>query len=204
MIKSLFSFLKYFFFIICKFFFTEHFLLIKEKIGVEFLLVNSKEHTAFEILIQMLILGEDHRFKKHIGFDCIGILRAIKNRLLYNRIEGASTVEQQLVRVLTGDYERTITRKIREIFLATTLSFFVPRNFIPIIYLKIAYFGYGMKGIYQAGIALYGIRKIDIAMSAALIARLKYPEPKIYCAKRRLKIENRTTHLLNLYNKQYK
>ena len=45
-------------------------------------------------LINFLIVAEDHRYKYHIGFDVIAILRALIKNLIYNTHEGASTIEQ--------------------------------------------------------------------------------------------------------------
>lgn len=156
-----------------------------------------------ELLKNILISGEDHRFRYHMGFDIIAIIRAIKNRLLYKKIEGASTIEQQLVRVITNNFERSFKRKIKEILLATTLRYIIPRKFIPIVYLQIAYYGTNMIGLKAA------LKKLDIPSSenlseenaAELIARIKYPEPKNSSSKRTEQIRIRKTHLLKLYQK---
>lgn len=76
------------------------------------------ETSTGQILIDFLILAEDHRNKYHIGVDVIAICRAIYRRLRFSVKEGASTIEQQLVRVVTGDYRDSISRKIKEIMLA--------------------------------------------------------------------------------------
>jgi membrane carboxypeptidase/penicillin-binding protein len=156
-----------------------------------------------KILIDILVSGEDHRFKYHIGFDLIAIARAIKNRIIYNKIEGASTIEQQLVRVLTNDYEKTIIRKVREILLSTTLSDLVPRNQIPLIYLNIAYYGANMNGLNQALKRLNTKNQtvINEDLAAEIISRIKYPEPKAYNETRNKQISRRKIHLLGLYKK---
>ena len=154
-------------------------------------------------LERLLISGEDHRFRYHIGFDIIAILRAMKNRLLHNKIEGASTIEQQLVRVLTNDFERTFNRKIKEIFLSTTLSKLVPRKDIPTIYLHVAYFGTDMNGLEQVFNKLHIVNNqiMSIEQCAEIIARIKYPEPINYNLKRHTQIEMRKNHLLVLNNR---
>ncbi len=53
---------------------------------------------CYQKLVVFLVLGEDHRYFKHIEFDIIGICRAIYRDLLCGKREGASTIEQQLVR----------------------------------------------------------------------------------------------------------
>ena len=154
------------------------------------------------ILERILISGEDHRFRFHIGFDILAIIRALRNRLFYNRIEGASTIEQQLVRVLTGNFEKTISRKIKEILLSTTLSEIVPRQEIPMIYLHIAYYGTNMNGISQL-FKKYPFDQNVISEDAAaeIIARIKYPEPKILNERRTQQISLRKKHLIELYQR---
>src|SRR5205814_3743247 len=99
----------------------------------------------------------------------------------YNKIEGASTIEQQLVRVLTNDFKRTLGRKIKEIFLATTLRYIIPRKYIPIAYLQVAYYGTNLIGL-KAILNKFNIESPDDLSeetAAEIIARIKYPEPKI-------------------------
>ncbi|MCX6290903.1 MAG: transglycosylase domain-containing protein [Bacteroidetes bacterium] len=155
------------------------------------------------MLEMLLISGEDHRFKYRFGFDVIAIIRALKNRVIHNRVEGASTIEQQLVRVLTSDFNKTLKRKIKEIFLSTVLCELVPRKDIPTIYLYVAYYGTGMRGLEQV-FKKFGITKsqtISNEMCAEIIARIKYPEPQKRNEKRLRQIEMRKKHLLALYNK---
>ena len=155
------------------------------------------------ILECLLISGEDHRFNYHFGFDPIAICRAIKNRIFHRRIEGASTIHQQLVRVLTNDFERTRSRKFREICLATTLSDIIPRHTIPLLYLHVAYFGASMNGLQQAltKLNIISLNTISIETAAGIIARLKYPEPGQLNEKREKQIELRKKHLLMLYER---
>lgn len=178
----------------------EYYLLKKKLLEINSNLVTLEK---IDLLKNILISGEDHRFRYHLGFDIIAIVRAIKNRLLYNKIEGASTIEQQLVRVLTNNFERSFKRKIKEILLATSLRYIVPRKSIPTIYLQIAYYGTNMIGLKAA------LKRLDIPScenlseenAAELIARIKYPEPNIISPKREQQILIRKNHLLTLYNK---
>lgn len=153
------------------------------------------------ILEKLLISGEDHRFKYHFGFDIIAILRAIKKRILLSKLEGASTIEQQLVRVLTNNFQITFSRKIKEIFLATTLQELVPRKQIPLIYLHVAYYGHNILGYRQLFIKL-GISN-DVVLTediaAEVIARIKYPEANIESNNRNNQIQRRKMHLLHIY-----
>lgn len=155
-----------------------------------------------ELLIKLLISGEDHRFRYHIGFDIIAIIRAFRNRILYRKIEGASTIEQQLVRVLTNNFEKTVSRKIQEIFLATTVTSIIPKQLVPKIYLEVAYYGAGMNGLQQAAykIGISDIGNLTLHLAAELVARIKYPQPKETNIKRQKQIETRRRHLISLHS----
>jgi membrane peptidoglycan carboxypeptidase len=156
-----------------------------------------------DILEKLLISGEDHRFRYHIGFDLFAILRAIRNRIIYNKKEGASTIDQQLVRVLTNKFEKTLKRKIKEIFLSTTLPEIIPRKKIPRIYLQVAYFGADMNGLEQVlkRFKISNKNKITTEIAAEIVSRIKYPEPKFQNEKRTRQIALRKNHLLYLYEK---
>jgi len=188
---------------IAKTIYKDKFLFMQKRLLDEYSKVSNLDFTDLDILSKLLISGEDHRFFYHIGFDIIAITRAIKNRLLHNKIEGASTIEQQLVRVLTNDYQRTFRRKIREILLATTLTSVIPKRAIPIIYLNVAYFGADMNGLQQTFTKLQIPKedKISIEDAASIISRIKYPQPKKESIKRLTQIEMRKQHLIFLHNK---
>lgn len=149
-------------------------------------------------LVTMLIAAEDHRFGRHPGFDPVSICRAIRKTLFCGKSEGASTIAMQLVRVLTGRYDRTLKRKFIEICLAVRLTMHVKYVDIPKIYLFVAYFGWRMNGLIQAS------RRLNINLSAmtefeaaGIVARLKYPEPQKYDMIRLGKIQARTKHILS-------
>lgn len=151
-------------------------------------------------LIEFLIIGEDHRFYRHNGYDIIAICRAIRNKLIYNKTEGASTIEQQLVRVLTNQYKRSIWRKFKEIILASKLNKLLSKKEIALLYLSLAYFGTSKQGLKEIfdfeGLTFQS--KLSDKVCARIIARLKYPEPKQVSYRKSKLIKNRTQHILNL------
>lgn len=156
-------------------------------------------------LINFLIIAEDRRFYNHLGFDIIAIFRAIRNRMLYHKLEGASTIEQQLIRVLTNQYERTLYRKIKEIILATKLKRFLSKKEIALLYLKLAYYGTDKQGL-ESILSFYKLKfddKISDNICASIIARLKYPEPKSDFSQKHILITRRTNHLMKLYQEKY-
>jgi len=151
---------------------------------------------------RLLVSGEDHRHAWHPGFDLIAICRALWRRMAYGSREGASTIEQQIVRTITGRYEHTLRRKLKEILLATLVGASFPKEILPPLYLAIAYYGWRMNGYRQACQRL-GLRPGSLALdeAAGLVARLKYPEPRTAPIARTLQIHRRSKHLLDLYQR---
>ena len=82
-------------------------------------------------LIALLAAIEDRKFFIHDGYDVLGMIRAVHVFIFRSKLEGASTIEQQLVRVLTDRRELTLYRKFREICLASAVSFLVSVRSIP-------------------------------------------------------------------------
>lgn len=175
---------------------------LRERLLVEYELVKVDQTNKYNTLSKILISGEDHRFHYHIGFDLIAIVRAIRNRIFYRKIEGASTIEQQLVRVLTNDFERTFRRKFEEILLSTTVSSIIPKSAIPKIYLNVAYYGAGMNGLKQTFLKLGIVDRgtLPVEQAAEIVSRIKYPQPSNPNQNRLRQIEIRKQHLIKLYN----
>ncbi len=153
----------------------------------------------------ILISGEDHRFFDHAGIDFIAVARAIWRRLTLGRREGASTIEMQLVRVLSGRFERTLRRKILEAGLATLLVSAVPKHSIPALYLRIAYYGNGMND-FPSACSKLRLEKYSMSPfhAAGLVARLKYPEASKMSLVKVTQLSRRTEHLLKLYTSHRK
>lgn len=149
---------------------------------------------------QLLISGEDHRFFSHGGIDLVAVCRALWRGIVLRHPEGASTIEMQIVRVLSGRYERTTRRKVREMALATLVTREIPKGALPAIYLRLGYFGWRMNGFAAAcrhlGLCIESLTSIDTAL---LVARLKYPQPRDVSPHRWRQIDTRAQHLLHLH-----
>lgn len=150
---------------------------------------------------QLLISGEDHRFFRHGGIDPIAIGRAIWRGIVLGRREGASTIEMQVIRVVTGRFEPTLRRKIREVALATLVTREIPKVALPSLYLQIAYFGWKMDG-FDGACRRLGLSPgaLTPSQTAALVARLKYPQPRVASSERWNRINIRAQHLLRLHS----
>lgn len=122
-----------------------------------------------------IILIEDRRFVDHMGVDFYSITRAIYRYLFKNKIEGASTITQQLVRLITNQREIKISRKIKEIILASLIeNEFTKEDILKIYVLK--YNFNNCVGLHTfsvaAGYKTYDLTNIEIFQ---ILARLKYP-----------------------------
>lgn len=149
------------------------------------------------ILLTTLIVAEDHRFYGHTGIDLIAIVRALWRVAVLRTWHGGSTIEQQLVRTVTGDYNRSLARKIREILLATLVHKVIPKSDVPGVYLSVAYFGWQMNGLVQAcHRLLIDLNKMTPQQASFLVARLKYPEPRAASPQRIHQIDLRSRYIL--------
>ena len=103
-----------------------------------------------------VISVEDHRFYDHGPIDVIALGRAIftnvKNRELQ---EGGSTITQQVAKNLILSQEKSLVRKVAEIFAAYDLEKNYSKNEIFELYVNTAYFGDGYYGIYDASQGYY-------------------------------------------------
>lgn len=129
-------------------------------------------------LIQATIATEDKRFYENPGFDPIGLTRAVIQAVTdQEEIAGTSTITQQLVRALLLDEEerteRTIRRKVREIFLAAEISRTYSKEEILELYLNEIYYGNLAYGIEAAAQTYFGKSAADLTLSeASLLAGL--------------------------------
>lgn len=102
-------------------------------------------------LVNAFVAAEDHRFFSHSGISYKGIIRSLLVNL-YNRrvVQGASTITQQLVRLLYLSQERRYWRKIREMFLSFQLERHMSKEQIFELYVNNVYFGRGIYGVEAA------------------------------------------------------
>lgn len=146
--------------------------------------------------VASLIAAEDHRNAIHPGVDPIAIFRALLVWVRTGRVQGASTIEQQLVRVVLECYERTLHRKLREQLVAVALSCKRSKTQIAKAYLGHAFYGSGLYGL----AALTEICKPNLETTSQdsisrMVARLKYPEPLSPTSEWHQKIRTRVQYI---------
>ncbi len=99
---------------------------------------------------QATIAIEDKKFYKHFGLDIQGILRALRNNLQTESLEGGSTITQQLVKNALLSPEKTISRKAKEAVLAILTEIIYPKDKILEMYLNYISYGGTSVGIEAA------------------------------------------------------
>lgn len=109
---------------------------------------------------------EDNRFYDHIGVDPRGIARAIWANLRGRTVsEGGSTITQQLAKNAYLTQDRTLKRKIQEVFLALQLERQYTKPEILELYLNQIYFGQGAYGVQAAARTYFGKDVEDLTLN---------------------------------------
>ena len=127
---------------------------------------------------EAFISVEDKRFYTHGGIDVKGMLRAtLSNAMSFRLKEGGSTISQQLVKNAFLSGEKKLSRKLKELKLATELERRYTKKEILEIYLNTIYFGKGIYGISNAAKYYFGksVNELDTAESAMLAGIIKSP-----------------------------
>ena len=120
-----------------------------------------------------VIAVEDHRFYHHFGIDPIGLGRALYRDVRGGRLEGGSTLTQQLARTLFLSNKRTPARKAQEAVIALLLEQELSKKQILELYLNRIYLSGGVYGVETMSRNLYGKTAVNLTLpEAALIAGL--------------------------------
>lgn len=149
---------------------------------------------------RMILLLEDRRFFNHWGIDIWSLKRELFRYLTFRRHGGASTIDMQFVRTITGYRERTISRKIYEMILAFLIQYHCSKWQILQAYLDEAYFGSGLRGVRASSQALYERQpsQLGIVEAAELASLLVYPKPRNPSQRWKTKVDRRARYALQL------
>lgn len=129
-------------------------------------------------LIQATLAIEDHRFYEHFGIDLKGTTRAVLVNLQHmSKVQGASTLTQQLARNLYLSHDRTWERKFKEAYYTMQLEAHWGKDQILEGYLNTVYFGHSAYGVQTASRMFFGkdARDLSLAESALLAGVPKGP-----------------------------
>jgi penicillin-binding protein 1A len=160
-------------------------------------------------VINSFLSAEDKNFFSHPGVDAKGVLRAVVNNISNvissKRLEGASTITQQVAKNFLLTNEVSLNRKIKEAILAFRIERALSKQRILELYLNQIYLGSGAYGVAAASLEYFDKSIKDLSYSeAALLAALpkapsKYnPYQNIELAKFR-----RNLVLKNLFDNKY-
>ena len=154
-------------------------------------------------VINAFLSAEDKNFFKHPGVDAKGIIRAvinnISNILSSKRLEGASTITQQVAKNFLLTNEVSLNRKIKEAILAFRIERALSKERILELYLNQIYLGSGAYGVAAASLEYFDKSIKDLNYSeAALLAALPkapsrynpYRDPDIAKFRRNLVLKN--------------
>jgi len=133
-----------------------------------------------DLMRQAIIATEDRRFYSHHEIDIPGLMRAVYiDMRTGKRIQGGSTITQQLAKHLIGNFEKTISRKLIETFLARRIEQAYTKSEILDYYLNRIYFGEGYYGLAAAAEGYFGKKAKDLNLPecATLASLVKAPTP---------------------------
>ena len=132
-------------------------------------------------VINAFLSAEDKNFYSHPGVDAKGVLRAIINNIsnivASRRLEGASTITQQLAKNFLLTNEVSLNRKLKEAILAFRIERALSKERILELYLNQIYLGEGSYGVASASLAYFDkpINELDYGEAALLAALPKAP-----------------------------
>ena len=132
-------------------------------------------------VINSFLSAEDKNFFSHPGVDAKGVIRAtiknIQNILTSKRLEGASTITQQVAKNFLLTNEVSLNRKIKEAILALRIERALSKERILELYLNQIYLGSGAYGVAAASTVYFdkSIKDLDYSESALLAALPKAP-----------------------------
>lgn len=165
-----------------------------------------------QYLKDAIISTEDKNFYIHEGYDLMGIARSVIVNLINRKTsQGASTITQQLARLLFLSNEKTLTRKIKEIQIAARIEKTISKDQILEMYLNNVYLGSGAYGVGAAASTYFNKELSQLTLAeCALIAGLPQA-PSVYspyknikkAEKRRNKVLKRMYIMKTISKEQY-
>ncbi|MET0408652.1 MAG: PBP1A family penicillin-binding protein, partial [Hyphomicrobium sp.] len=134
-----------------------------------------------DVLIKATLATEDRRFFEHYGIDVLGTMRALVTNVQANEVvQGGSTLTQQLAKNLFLSSERSLQRKIKELFLSFLLESRYSKREILKLYFDRAYMGGGTFGVEAASQYYFGKSVRDITMPEAAVLAGLFKAPTKY------------------------
>lgn len=148
-----------------------------------------------------VIILEDRRFFCHCGFDIKSFIRELIKLITTLRFKGgASTIDMQFVRTVTGYRARTLQRKVYEICLAFIINNRYSKRVILHSYMHYAYLGTGLTGIEKAAMKTFNkdISSLTEFESAMVASMLLTPQPLFQTARWYVRTKRRATYAMSV------
>ena len=162
-----------------------------------------------KVVIESFLSAEDKNFFSHPGVDAKGVFRAviknISNIIYSKRLEGASTITQQVAKNFLLSNEISFNRKLKEAILAFRIERALSKERILELYLNQIYLGEGSYGIASASLTYFdkSIKELNYSEAALLAALPKAPSK--YNPYKNIKLAKYRRNLVinNLYDNNY-
>jgi penicillin-binding protein 1A len=149
------------------------------------------QHVALDALPPYLpaafIAMEDRRFYAHHGLDLLGLSRAAYQDIrAHHVVAGGSTITQQTAKILYDRHERTLRRKVDELFQASRLEWSLTKDEILEIYLNRIYLGDGAYGVDTASRTYFGVPATQVSLAQAAMLAALTRAPSVFSPRRDL------------------
>ena len=126
-----------------------------------------------QVMKNAILAVEDARFYDHVGIDPIRIIGAVWKNLTSDKVEGGSTLTQQLAKNLFLSREQTIKRKVNEWALALQIERYYTKNQIMELYANHIFLGANAYGVEAGAETYFGKQAKDLTIGeAALLAAI--------------------------------
>ncbi len=134
-----------------------------------------------DIYKDAVIAVEDHRYYDHKGIDIIAIGRALLNDIRARElIEGGSTITQQLAKNMYFTQDKTLTRKIAEVFMAKKIENNYNKEEILELYVNYIYYGSGYYDIKSASLGYFDKEPQDLTEGESIMLAGIPNAPSVY------------------------
>ncbi len=131
-----------------------------------------------DLVRHAVLAAEDDRFFEHGGLDWMGVFRAVvKNVITADAGQGGSTISQQAARNMFLSRDKTLRRKLAEVFVTYRMERDFTKEQILAVYLNVANFGHRSAGIAAAAQRYYNkhLDELTVSQAATLVGLLPAP-----------------------------
>jgi len=150
-----------------------------------------------DVVKYAFISAEDKNFYYHKGYDPVGIIKAVIDRARGKRLRGASTITQQVAKIMLLNGDRKYERKIKELILSTRIEHALGKDRILEIYLNEIFLGQNSYGVAAAAETYFGKNLDDVTIEeAAYLAALPKAPSDYHPVRQRKRATARRNYVL--------